>query len=405
MKGIFDLIKNLFLIFLLISPLTARADLEEIVSRLSHRCRESKSAIVLIKRNGQTIFEYRSQPNCETLDILTATQSIASLAIGILVDEGKISVHQPLGEFFPEWNQGWKKEVTIRHLLNGTSGIQFDSCEREFFCSENMLSFSKCSDVAECPGTSFYYNPKAGILLAGIVQKVTGMDLANFLQNRLFAPLGIENTAWQSDRSGTTFFYAHLLLKAEDLIKIGEMLANEGHYGGNQLISKQWIHNMTQPGQPFNPFCGWMWGLNYHTAFCWWEDELIDRYRCCGVDLPFIKALEALHGRVFQIDGCTAFTGDGVLIPQQLAEVFGGYESARAFFNQVERCHLPTANWKVGGLKSYEALAHSGQQLIIFPEKNIVAVRLLQPSGMPFDEFSDFGPLVNQLTYWTEVAR
>ena len=146
------------------------AGLGEAINNLAQRCRETKSDAVLITRNGQVIFQYPDTCEGAPQDLLSLTPSIASLAFAILEEEGKLCIEQPVFDFYPEWNQGRKKEITIRHLLTFTSGLQ-GSPLQEICQYSNIIQLALSSDTSECAGRSFYYNPKALNLLSGIYKK------------------------------------------------------------------------------------------------------------------------------------------------------------------------------------------------------------------------------------------
>lgn len=401
MNGVSYLRLGLVLCFALLwLPFSSNAQEEEILNRIADRSRESRSDSVLITRDGRVIFEYRSQPDWEEIDLLSATQSIASLAIGMLIDDGKIALDQPVFHFFPEWNQGCKKEITIRHLLANTSGLQSDFLKDELYRFKNLVQFALCAELSSFPGQNHVSNPKALHLLSGIVQKVTGKNLGEFLNCRLFAPLGIRHVSWLCDGVGTNFFHSHLTLSAPDLVKIGELLARGGCHRGEQLISKRWIDVMTMASQPMDPFSGFIWQLNYYSTSCWWDDELLDQYECCGVDAEFIKRLRGLSFRAIPVENTVC----GTPFNQEIVDLFEGKENTGIFCQQVGQCQLPNARWKVGSLKSYATAGNTAQQMIIFPEKKVVAVRLIRHRECDdkVDLFCDFGALIEKLIYGME---
>lgn len=389
----------LLCLFVVSQPIHATID--DTVDELCNRVRETKSDAVLITHNGKIIFEYLSDNEDNALDLLSATSSIASLAIGMLESEGKLCLDTPISEYYPEWNQGIKKQITIRHILSNTSGIQADFCPKELYRLKNIIQIALCAGTSHIPGDSFYYNPKALNLLSGIVQKITGMNLGEFLEIKLFSPLGIEDASWLCDGLGTTFFHSHLSLPAHDLAKIGEMLVNEGCYRGKRIISKEWIDQMIRPSQTLDPFFGFQWQLDFYSTSCWWDENLLNEYSRYGVDKQFVLALKALCGRVIEMPAFSKKTEGCHHFDEQVIRLLGGIENTEKFCEQVQQCHLPLANWKVGSLMSYEAVSHSGQQLIVIPDRKVVAVRLVHSRDCcgSADPFSDFRRLVGQLTY------
>src|SRR3954469_11375029 len=96
------------------------------VKRLVARAQETNSAAMLLMQDGERVTEYTdAESAARTIDLRSATKSIVALGIGLLLRDGRLdSLDTPLHQFFPEWNQGRKRLVTIRMLLNQTSGLQ-----------------------------------------------------------------------------------------------------------------------------------------------------------------------------------------------------------------------------------------------------------------------------------------
>src|ERR1700733_12859628 len=97
---------------------SAQGNVESALCRLAERSRESQSDSVLIMHYDRPIFQYHSGFSWQPLDARAITTSMASLAIGIMIEEGHLSsVDVPVYQFYPEWDQGNKRLITIRHLL------------------------------------------------------------------------------------------------------------------------------------------------------------------------------------------------------------------------------------------------------------------------------------------------
>ena len=95
------------------------------LEKLRKRAEEARSDAVVILKDGQLVADWDFGQKRGVIETMSATKSIVSLAIGRLIDSGKIkSLDQPISDFYPEWKQGRKKLITVRHLLNHTSGLQ-----------------------------------------------------------------------------------------------------------------------------------------------------------------------------------------------------------------------------------------------------------------------------------------
>lgn len=386
-----------FTLFIWIS--TLEANIESVLFQLAERSRQSQSDSVLVMHNDNVVFQYHTGSCWQSLEARSITKSMAALAVGLMIDEGKLaSADVPVYHFYPEWDQGNKRLITIKHLLAHTSGLQADDSVEEIYRTKNIIQLALCAELAAQPGTQFSYNNKAINLISGIIQKITGRSLHEYLTIRLFAPLGIENVSWLSDCSGNDYAMAHMMITAPDLAKIGRLIGMQGSWCGKSIISNDWINYITSPGQCYDPFYGLSWWIDYYNIECYWDDALLNDYQNSGVGIEFVQRLRGLQGRIVNLDGRTTTPIGRNIFSQEVISILGGQECADCFYQQVRCLHLPFARWRTGCIKSIAARGYQGQQLIIFPEKRIVAVRQSK-GGNDDDTFNDFAALVEELAY------
>ncbi|MBR2406027.1 MAG: serine hydrolase [Clostridia bacterium] len=177
----------------------------------------------------------------------SACKSIVSLAIGLLVDEGKLSTDTRVVELFPDKTTPVSrlkyKELTVRHLLTMTSGATFN--EAAAMTETDWLSAFFVNAPSTKPGREFRYNSLNTYLLSAIVCRVSGESLCEFLKPRLFAPLGITDYFWETCPDGIEKGGWGLYIGSEDLAKIGQLVLNGGVWNGKQLISRAWLEAAT----------------------------------------------------------------------------------------------------------------------------------------------------------------
>jgi CubicO group peptidase (beta-lactamase class C family) len=97
----------------------------------------------------------------------------------------------------------------------------------------------------EKPGTIFRYNNTATFILSSIVQQVTGGTLYNYLQPRIFKPLGMKEIDWDLNPQGINLGMIGLRLHTEDMAKFGQMILQKGKWNGKQLVPADWIAEAT----------------------------------------------------------------------------------------------------------------------------------------------------------------
>jgi len=120
------------------------------------------------------------------------------------------------------------------------------------------------------PGTHFLYNTSASYMLAAIVEKTTGMPLMNFLQPRLFDPLGIENPVWDQSPEGIALGGYGLNVRTEDIARFGQLYLQKGRWNGKQLLPAAWVDEATsfQTSNGSNPRSDWDQGYGYQFWRC-----------------------------------------------------------------------------------------------------------------------------------------
>ncbi len=130
-------------------------------------------------------------------------------AVMLLVDRGLIKVDDPVGKYIPAFDTGDKKQITIRHLLNHTSGLI--TWYPLFYRAQNKQEVYKLIDelpLAFPVGKSRHYSDLGFILLGEIIEKVSGMPLDQFMQKNIFIPLGMRHTGYNPLAGGFTKFAA-----------------------------------------------------------------------------------------------------------------------------------------------------------------------------------------------------
>jgi CubicO group peptidase (beta-lactamase class C family) len=228
------------------------------LDKLTKRARKTHSNALIVVKNGKVIRKWYIGHKLRPIVTRSITKSITSLAIGCLIDDGKIkSLDQPISDFFPELNQGMKKNITLKHILANTSGIDAS----EVYNDPDLIKVALAADVKSEPGTEFVYNNKAVSLLAGIVKITSGNPADQYISERILSPLGITDASWERDKAKNPLVMGGLLLHAMDLAKIGQLVLNGGTWHGKRIVSKEWISKSTNPGVSATPWYGLLWWI------------------------------------------------------------------------------------------------------------------------------------------------
>lgn len=236
---------------------------------------------IMILKDGKVIAKGQKSPYKaeDTHVMFSLSKSFTSAAIGFASDEGLLDVEDYVISFFPEMLTARPCEnmakMKIKHLLTMSTG---HDVEPQMRISENWEETFLRSYVALEPGSSFLYNTPATYMLSAILQKVSGVTTFEFLQKRLFEPLGIKNIRWEKSPNGVSTGGWGLNLKTEDIAKFGLFLQNRGVVEGKQLLSREWIE--TASSKLVENAGGKCWGSGYGYQF--WQCSQEGCYRGDG---------------------------------------------------------------------------------------------------------------------------
>ncbi|MBW4438944.1 MAG: beta-lactamase family protein [Pleurocapsa minor GSE-CHR-MK-17-07R] len=206
----------------------------------------------MLLRHGQVVAEgWWSPYGPEHPHLMfSLSKSFTSTAVGMAVAEGYFSIDDPVLSFFPDETVAAGNDLLatmcVRHLLSMSTGQAVDSWSSMVGRPDgNWIAGFLEVPVVHAPGSHFVYNTGATYMLSAIVQKTTGMKLVDFLQARLFAPLGIEGASWQESPQGITAGGIGLSIKTEDIARFGQFYLQKGNWQGSQLLPEAWVEEAT----------------------------------------------------------------------------------------------------------------------------------------------------------------
>jgi len=210
---------------------------------------------VLCMKNGRVVAEASYAPY--EADIWSVTHSLSktvtALAVGMAIDEGYFKVNDNVYELLKGkprfYTNGGMKRLTVKHLLTMTSGVNFR--EANIVSSPNWSDAFLGSDFSFAPGERFEYNSMNTYMLAMIIYKQTGKTLMEFLEPRLFVPLGINNVAWEKGPEGVEKAGWGMYITVEELGKIGQLVLQYGEWNvdgvSRRIVSRSWMQDMLKP--------------------------------------------------------------------------------------------------------------------------------------------------------------
>lgn len=222
----------------------------ELPERILRSDLEVNSLVLL--RGGRTVLEWYREPYRKGVPQLlySLSKSVTSIAVGIACDQGLLTPDDPVIGFFPDKMPLLAERserlpaMKIRHLLSMTAGHEGDIYPAVVSRRDWADAFLT-QPIERTPGTHYRYSTPSTYMLSAIVERVSGLNLVDFLMPTLFGPLGIARPIWETCPLGVTAGGMGLSLSTEDVAKFGQMLLEGGTYRGRRIVSETYIQAAT----------------------------------------------------------------------------------------------------------------------------------------------------------------
>jgi len=232
------------------------------LSRLVEAAEASRSSALVVLQDGELVGSWHDPQGARRIEAMSVTKSVLSLAVGRLLALGHLeSIDVPVYRFFPEWEDGPRSRITVRHLLNHTSGLNSPIPTTPIYESEDFVAFALASELESEPGAEVRYNNNATNLLAGVVGRAAGVRMDRFIGAELFRPLKITDFTWSLDPAGNPHGMAGLQIHADDLARLGQLVLQDGVWKGERLFPEGWITKSLGPGSELARNVGLLWWL------------------------------------------------------------------------------------------------------------------------------------------------
>ena len=250
--------------------------------------RQSKHELhsFMMVRHGRVVAEGWWSPYGPEFNhtLYSLSKSFTSTAVGFAVAEGKLRVEDRVGSFFPHDQPQAVSEhlaaLRVKDLLTMSVGNGKEP-SWPMVETDNWVKTFLGWPIDHPPGSTFMYNSAATYMLSAIVQQVTGQKVIDYLEPRLFAPLGIRGATWETCPRGINTGGWGLSVQTEALAKFGELYRQKGVWQGRQILPAQWVEAATtfkiqqpSPAKPIRPndqndwlqgYCYQFWRCRYNA--------------------------------------------------------------------------------------------------------------------------------------------
>ena len=259
------------------SPEEQGVDSDKIKKLMEISFSDDATQSVVVIKNGKIISEQYADGydvNSHGTSWSMAKSYYAAL-IGISLDRGEIgSLDDKVGKYLDYFNDE-RSNITIRDLLDMSSGLDFPSHEHEkMFFQTDHLAYAKNVGVEKDAGIKFEYNNVNSMLLGDILLQATGQKADILFEERILEPLGISDFKLWKDEEGNVMTYCCVDMSARDYSKFGLLFARNGMWKEKQVISKEFVDETFQVVWNLTP--NRFTDLNRGYSLHWWISKYDD---------------------------------------------------------------------------------------------------------------------------------
>ena len=207
----------------------------------------------MVIRNDSILYEryFNGAGPDTTVTSFSIAKAFVSAITGIAVGEGYFNVQQPVTDFLSDFRHPGFDKVTIQNLLNMRSGIRFSETyynpfghAAKFYYGLNLRKYAYGLKVTKTPGTVYHYNSANPLILAMIIEKVTGLKFTDYFAEKLWQKIGTEHDAawsYDSEKHGMVKAFCCINATTRDFAKFGRLYLNGGKWEGEQVIPASWV--------------------------------------------------------------------------------------------------------------------------------------------------------------------
>ncbi len=231
--------------------------------------RSMDSHALLIYQNDEIILEkYFDDYNAETIsDTQSMHKTVLAMMVGIAIDEGIIeSVNEPASKHLIEWRDDSRNQITIKHLLQQSSGLDYPEFSfhplsefNQLMLGEDVTKMTLRQIAYRQPNEIFEYNGVNPQNLGLLLQRAYDKRYADLLSEKIWQKVAQDDASvvLDSDKNQMPRTYCCLNATARDWLRIGTIILNEGKFKDEQIVSKTWINEMKTPSIT-NPNYGYL---------------------------------------------------------------------------------------------------------------------------------------------------
>lgn len=269
---------------------------QEMVTKLNNYAERTGADYLMIAKDGSPptiIYEWSSNRYVEPVRMMSSTKALGGLVTAMIANEAGVDLDAPVGSMMQSWPdipsevkaewidpQNSKSQITLRQLLNHTSGIVGQESNEPY----NAANVPRLA-LNSAPGEAFNYSNHGMNLAARFADQMltdlnekTGKnyDLQSYAEERLFEPLGMHNTRFAEDSSanGQYYFAANAESTPREWARLGMMMLNGGKnpWTGEEIVKNEVIKTVLDTTSPQGPQMDLSGHPTELSGLGWWKD-------------------------------------------------------------------------------------------------------------------------------------
>ena len=274
---------------------------QEISPELRARLEKNKSIAFTVIQKDSILYEtyWGIGSRTSRTNSFSMAKSVVAMLIGVAIQDGYIeSIDQKITDFIPEYDRPgdhFNKEVTIKHLLTMSSGMDWNEdyynpfgVTAEAYFTKNLNDLMLSIDFTEKPGEKWHYQSGSTQLMGLIIERSTGTSLSAYLSEKLWQPINATDQAeWMIDKQGgVEKAYCCINSNALDFARFGQLYLDKGNWNGVQLIDSSFVEASLSAD------------IEAHYGYSWWLYETQYKYPVYtmrGVNGQYVIVVPALE--------------------------------------------------------------------------------------------------------------
>ncbi len=246
-------------------------------------------AFIVVHQDGVVAERYREGITADTrLLSWSMGKSFTNALVGIMAGDGLVDIHAPMD--IPEWQGDGRAAITLSDLMQMQSGLEWNEnygtrsdVNLMLHREEDMGLFAQSKPLMAKPGTHWYYSSGSTNIIVRYLRGrfASEEEFLQYIHERLFDPLGIDNPCFEPDMSGTPVGSSYLYATARDFARLGHMYLHDGCIGEERLLPEHWVEYTTTPASDSKGGYGACFWLNRGKTY---PSAPEDMYSCQGHD-------------------------------------------------------------------------------------------------------------------------